>query len=517
MIPPTGPFAVGCRDFTWRLGTAPADATNNLAGRLFYPAAPGAKGGGRATWIKHWMYAKGYVQFAFFSARSLKWRMTKAALQATVWAAGAGIRLPVSYDAPPAPPRPDPFPLVVFSPGAAANRNTYSSVCAELASRGCFVAAVEHADGSSGAAQLADGSWRLFAGLGTGPVLEAKCDYRAAEVLTAVRLLRAVNEGSAPEGAFWVSGCDASGGGLDVFKGAMDLSKLTIAGHSCGGATAALVASRCPEVAAAVALDPWWPILPAGSPALTQWLPGCTAPLQIIGSDDWNTPKADGTLACGGARQKAVLEAARNRPGGGGAGGGALLLVPAHTKHHSFSDVPALIEDSALARSLLSAMGFKPQPVPAAAALRLICDCAARFCRAHYAAGGAWPAAGGAAEDTAEAAAAAGAAAAAAGGGGHGTAAGAGGGGDDEEGMATDEDKECTAEAHMREADGRRPAAQNGAAAAPSGGGSAAAGGAAGAPAGAGAVPHVRVRAGDKAAYSKLFEEGLLKTLEVYE
>ena len=46
-----------------------------------------------------------------------------------------------------------------------------------------------------GAAQLSDGSWRLFAGLGMGAVLEAKCEYRVAEVMQAVQIMRGVNEG----------------------------------------------------------------------------------------------------------------------------------------------------------------------------------------------------------------------------------------------------------------------------------------------------------------------------------
>ena len=77
--------------------------------------------------------------------------------------AGALTHLPVAYNTALAPPGADPFPVIVFSPGAAACRNTYSSVCTELASRGCVVAAVEHADGSSVGrrAFLLGATWRI--------------------------------------------------------------------------------------------------------------------------------------------------------------------------------------------------------------------------------------------------------------------------------------------------------------------------------------------------------------------
>jgi hypothetical protein len=53
MLQPTGPFAVGARDFTWRAaGAGPLDTSNSVTGRLFYPAPPGVKGTARATWIK---------------------------------------------------------------------------------------------------------------------------------------------------------------------------------------------------------------------------------------------------------------------------------------------------------------------------------------------------------------------------------------------------------------------------------------------------------------------------------
>lgn len=175
--------------------------------------------------------------------------------------------------------------------------------------------------------------------------------------------------------------------------------------------------------------------------------------------------------------------------------------------------MPALLEGNAAARRLLALMGFKPQPVSAAASLRLICECTTRFLRAHFAAGGAWPAAGGAAEAAAEAEAAAGAAAAAKeAGGGAPAGAGSSGGSTDEEGMVMDEAGESKAEAHARRAEGRA----NG----NSGGGATAIDVAPEQQPGGGqqvkAAAHIRVSEAERATYAKFQEEGLLRKLEVY-
>jgi hypothetical protein len=204
-------------------------------------------------------------------------------------------------------------------------------------------------------------------------------------------------------------------------------------------------------------------------------------------------------------------------------------VVPAHTKHHSFSDVPALLEGSAVARRVLAVMGIKPDPISAAASLRLICECAVRFCRAHYAAGGPWPAAGGitaAAEVEAEGAAAAAAAAASSGGG----EGGGGGGREGEavekvlEGVVTDEAAELAVEEHASK-NGRDapPSQHNGHR--PGGGLPECAsasrtvdgvGAAAAAAAAAAGAAHVRVWPGELEAYAKFKEEGLLRILEVH-
>lgn len=64
------------------------------------------------------------------------------------------------------------------------------------ASPGSYVVvSLEHADGSSGATQLASGRHVVFSGLGTGAALQAKGSYRVGEVMTTVSLLEQLNAG----------------------------------------------------------------------------------------------------------------------------------------------------------------------------------------------------------------------------------------------------------------------------------------------------------------------------------
>jgi hypothetical protein len=136
MLTPSGPYPVGCRDFAWAaheqggpasftgsnvstvdrwcirsagckkicshsvlqeqlLDTLPASPTRfqssqHVAGRLFYPAPPAAAESKwpAATWIKSFTYAKGYATFAFFSAKSFKWRVVKNLVQGVMWLQG---------------------------------------------------------------------------------------------------------------------------------------------------------------------------------------------------------------------------------------------------------------------------------------------------------------------------------------------------------------------------------------------------------------------------------------------
>ncbi|GFH17339.1 uncharacterized protein HaLaN_13952, partial [Haematococcus lacustris] len=156
---------------------------------------------------------------------------------------------------------------------------------------GCVVLAIEHADGTASTARLARryaaaksaelgageagaqaaggqelptgirGAWRYYAGLGSwqASVTTAKTEWRAQEVDTAIRLLQDLNAGVVRPG-LRLSGIRTRPPGPQLLasflKGRLDLSQLLLVGHSWGGATVALAASRLPEVAAAVALDP---------------------------------------------------------------------------------------------------------------------------------------------------------------------------------------------------------------------------------------------------------------------
>lgn len=57
--------------------------------------------------------------------------------------------------------------------------------------------------------------------------------------------------GSVP-GVTWASGA------LEQFQDRLDTSRVTVAGHSYGGATVAALLSTDPKFGCGVAMDPWW-------------------------------------------------------------------------------------------------------------------------------------------------------------------------------------------------------------------------------------------------------------------
>jgi hypothetical protein len=423
----------------------------------------------------HPVYARGYADVAFFgssgAASSLKLRALKAAFTALVWLVSAASPVPLlrgrplakeedAADADAANAAATPvgrrLPVVVFSHGASSNRHTYTFLACEIARRvPCAVACIEHCDGSAAVARVPGGGggggggnegarsissnhnhnsknssnkWLRYQGLGKGEALERKCGVRVDEVRLAVRALRALDQPGAAAGGGaarprrlgGATGAAASGSDdavLASFAGRLDLdNRLAIAGHSCGGATAAQAAAigpGCPDlsaVSAAVALDPWWALLPSAEPPLADGsaassssssssAPPPTAPLLVVGSHAWQTPSLpNGGMMCGGERQRRVFEAWMRAPSSspaaaGGSGpaprpAGALLAVPRGSGHHSFSDVALLLERSRLLRGLRGLVGASHPELPSAEAIEMSGWAVARFLRDRWRRGG---------------------------------------------------------------------------------------------------------------------------------
>jgi len=385
---PNGPFKCGIRDFSFCDGQPVLQPDKHCCGRIFYPttAKPPnifSRISNVCLWLPHICYGIGYTKFLFFWVRSDKrWRVWLARLgvQVALTVMGMLCGLSATYNAPlaarslsaPEPvanseicngeasdgkdalPKPAaargsskgevsgeegeddqaPHPLVFFSHGLAGNRNTYSSICIQLASLGFIVVAVEHADGTASTSRLApqfslvedkkgnpqrqrQNEWLFYAGLGDEQAQVQKTRFRVQELRTALRLVEAMNKGLAVEG-LWVSGAEPHSlrqGLLDTgswLRGRVDLSRVAVAGHSYGGATAALAAcEHYPEFKAAVAMDPWWGALPPDCPILASGSWPSQAPILVLGSHAWNTPHpVTQKMACNGERQEILLSAA---------------------------------------------------------------------------------------------------------------------------------------------------------------------------------------------------------------
>ena len=140
-------------------------------------------------------------------------------------------------------------PVVVFSHGLAACRTSYSYVCTDLASRGYFVAAVEHGDGSGclrtvkkGKDAAVEFKYQELLAPGTPEydIRNKQVKIRATEVSEALNTLEEMNDGNLEN--TWIQ--DLSEDNLDSLKrdlkDSMDLDKVAIGGHSFGGATTVL-------------------------------------------------------------------------------------------------------------------------------------------------------------------------------------------------------------------------------------------------------------------------------------
>ncbi|XP_021918198.1 platelet-activating factor acetylhydrolase-like isoform X6 [Zootermopsis nevadensis] len=229
-----GPIVPGCSDLMTEF------SRDGCFIRLFYPTSLSHIKKHSARWIP-WladdMYFEGF-------ARVLQ--IWKFLIKFVVWLLAGNCHIPAVWNAD-VKQEGGKLPVVVFSHGLGATRFFYSSVCVELASHGFVVAAVEHRDKSASASyyyKSEDGytdvtpTWMKFKVIGLGPghyaARKKQVTKRVQECRKVIDILEKLNSGIYIEN---VLGRDFK---LGQFKDRLNLTSLTMMGHSFGGATALL-------------------------------------------------------------------------------------------------------------------------------------------------------------------------------------------------------------------------------------------------------------------------------------
>ena len=375
MEAPAGPFVCGITDLHYfDPDSKDLNPSSHLTARIFYPTTSFTKSAA-LSWLTSWNSARGYALFPLVLHSGLGISILRGLLTVFCALIGFSVRLPGRWNAPVISSEEQgrssispsgssqKLPLVIFSHGLAGQRGTYSQLALDLASRGYFLVAIEHSDGTASVAELsgpadkmiwdhsprelprnARGKWRWYGGLGDH-VEVGRPQWRLEEVKTAMRLIGDLNSGSRIKG-LQISACSEETI-TSWITGRVDVEKTIVIGHSYGGATASWASSCIRGVIAGVALDPWWDALPDNAAVLNKW-ENQKSPLLVIASEEWSMPLASSEgpesnplaikMSCGYDRRERIMSVAAE------SGAGCLRVVPKESNHHSFDDIMLLME-----------------------------------------------------------------------------------------------------------------------------------------------------------------------------
>lgn len=146
------------------------------------------------------------------------------------------------------------FPVILLSHGLGGVAQVYSMLASELASHGYVVFAPSHNDGSACAAEQPDGSLVPFQSIPIDNPTPESVAKRQAQLSSRVEEMRFVLDNiiHAEQTGSWPSSLPFGGAG-----GRLDLSRVSVVGHSFGGCTAVTTAARDERIKAVVAHDFW--------------------------------------------------------------------------------------------------------------------------------------------------------------------------------------------------------------------------------------------------------------------
>lgn len=161
---PLGPHKVGTTE--WEVPTSeipssspvPDPKISTIKFRVYYPTTEDASSKTSVPWLPHpqGTWQKAYAAFLGISPRV---STIISALPFTI----NYTTLPAVADAPLLPrDKASKYPLAIFSHGLGGNYNTYSSICASLASFGIVCAAPEHRDGSAPVSLIRSSDGTIF-------------------------------------------------------------------------------------------------------------------------------------------------------------------------------------------------------------------------------------------------------------------------------------------------------------------------------------------------------------------
>ncbi|XP_014553727.1 hypothetical protein COCVIDRAFT_106917 [Bipolaris victoriae FI3] len=306
-LPPyTGPYEVGILDIETPvekrvIHDAILKATGDkafeldtLAITLYYPSSLPRAPPSQRPWARPWLpqpvglIGEGYARLAGVPRLS-------SVFTSALWLFGSSTVIPGVVDAPilSSAQYLDALPCMVFTHGMAGMSQSYAHYLGSIASHGYVVAAVEHRDGSGPGTIIhhPDGKeekvWHMkLEDLEANPPMTeldlkaAQLNYREAEISETIKLFAKLNAGEAPVVNLKP---DSPRNALPGFKNRLNLSAVTVGGHSYGatGAMQALksAGTKAMPINGGIALDPG-----KGSGPLNKDI---DVPLLVMQSGEW--------------------------------------------------------------------------------------------------------------------------------------------------------------------------------------------------------------------------------------